>query len=186
MNQTLDSTVEALTFNFASYGVFTLVNNLWTWVAVIMAAVSFWRMRATAATLSCFEKPDDQKPSTSITGRPEEKNPTLSASVGETSRVWPLVCNDGGMTKGEKFKWTVYYEDGDRETDDGGMDMTVAEWSKGDGGREEKEGSGGGGEWWERVLKVRKGEMMCYGYQDLTVLNGNVVRLWDGSCRRRW
>ncbi|KAK8515445.1 hypothetical protein V6N13_139577 [Hibiscus sabdariffa] len=186
MNQTLDSTVEALTFNFASYGVLTVVNNPWTWVAVIMAAVSFWRMRATcgaAATLSRYEK-SDQKPSTSITGRPEEKNPTLSASVGETSRVWPFVYNDGGMTKGEKFKWTVYYEDDDRETHDGDMVMTVAEWSNGDGGREE--GSGGGGEWWERVLKVRKGEMVCYGYQDLTVLNGNVVRLWDGSCRRGW
>lgn len=51
-------------------------------------------------------------------------------------------------------------------------------------------GKGGGGDdyWWdnwEKVMRMRIGggdHMGWYRYQDLTVLDGNVVRLWDG-CR---
>ncbi|KAE8724471.1 hypothetical protein F3Y22_tig00010526pilonHSYRG00014 [Hibiscus syriacus] len=70
-----------------------------------------------------------------------------------------------------------YEEDIDGETTD-------TEWSEGDGNC--TEGSCGGDRWesWERVLRLRKGETGWYRYQDLTAINGNVVRLWDGSCRR--
>ncbi|XWS72310.1 hypothetical protein CRYUN_Cryun02cG0029000 [Craigia yunnanensis] len=195
MNQLLDSPLEALACSYVSFGIFTIVNNLWTWIAVITAAVSFWRIRAAgAATSSCSVKKPDQKPSTCTIHRTEdesrpipeaEEKPTLSAfvsapaSVAETS-VSPLVCNDG-VTKGAKFKLTVYYED-DGESDVDG-EMTVVEWSDSDGDCNE----GSCGEWWEsweRVLSLRKGETGWYRYQDLTAINGNVVRLWDESCRR--
>lgn len=32
---------------------------------------------------------------------------------------------------------------------------------------------------WEMVLKMKTAEMGWYLYQDLTVLDGNVVRLWN-------
>ncbi|XP_022756407.1 uncharacterized protein LOC111304154 [Durio zibethinus] len=197
MNQLLDSPLEALAFNYISFGIFTVVNNLWTWVAVVTgtAAISFWRIRATcAATSSCSVKKPDQKPSTCITDRteddsrpiPEDEEKLASsalvsapASLAGTS-VSPLVCN-GRVTKGGKFKLTVYYED-DGESDEDG-ETTATEWSDGDD--DCKEGSCG--EWWEsweRVLSVRKGETGWYRYQDLTVINGNVVRLWNESCRR--
>ncbi|XWS70116.1 hypothetical protein CRYUN_Cryun03dG0021500 [Craigia yunnanensis] len=195
MNQLLDSSLEALAFNYVSFGIFTIVNNLWTWVAVITAAVSFWTIRAAGTAISsCSVKKPDQKPSTCIIDRTEDESRPIPeaeekqtpsalisapASVAETS-VSPLVCNDG-LSKGGKFKFTVYYED-DGESDVDG-EMKVTKWSDGEG--DCKEGSCG--EWWEsweRVLSVRKGETGWYRYQDLTTINGNVVRLWDESCRR--
>ncbi|KAH1067543.1 hypothetical protein J1N35_032530 [Gossypium stocksii] len=192
MNQLLDSHLEALAFNYVSFGIFTIVNNLWTWVAVITAAVSFWRIRAAGAATSSYSvKGREQRPSTSIDARRpipevEEKHPTAStsvsapASVTETS-VSPLVFNDG-VTKGGKSTLTVYYEDDIGGESDGDIDgeTTGKEWC--DGGGYCKEG-----EWWEsweRVLKLRKGEMGWYRYQDMSAINGNVVRLWDESCRR--
>ncbi|XVE70752.1 hypothetical protein DITRI_Ditri10aG0096200 [Diplodiscus trichospermus] len=198
MNQLLDSPLEALAFNYVSFGIFTIVNNLWTWVAVITAAVSFWRIRAAgAATSSRSVKNHDQKPPTCINDRNEdqsrstpeaEEKPTPSAlvsapaSAGETSGS-PLVCNDIGLgvTKGGKFKLTVYYEDEGESNIDG--EMRVTEWSDGKSDCTE----GRNGEWWEsweRVLSMSKGETWWYRYQDLTVINGNVVRLWDESRRK--
>ncbi|KAL4333488.1 hypothetical protein GQ457_07G039500 [Hibiscus cannabinus] len=188
MNQLLDSRVEALAFNYVSFGIFTIVNNLWTWVALITAAVSFWRIRAAgAATSSC-------SPSSSVIDRPipeVEEKPTASpvvpvstpASVTETI-VSQLDCNDG-VTKGGMPKLTVYYENAFGGESDIDGDTAETEWCNGDGYC--KEGSCGGGEWWEsweRVLRLRKGETGWYRYQDLTAINGNVVRLWDDSCRR--
>ncbi|XWS26549.1 hypothetical protein CRYUN_Cryun26dG0040700 [Craigia yunnanensis] len=197
MNQLSNSPLDALAFNYVSFGIFTIVNNVWTWVAVITAAVSFWRIRAAGAASSSYSvKKPGQKPSTCITNRTQdesrpfleaEEKPTPSAFVStpaavvETS-VSPIVCDDG-MTKGGKFKLTVYYED-DGQSDEEG-EMTVTEW-RSDGGGDCKEGSCG--EWWEsweRLLSLRKGETGWYSYQDLTVINGNIVRLWDESCRRR-
>ncbi|GMI92643.1 hypothetical protein like AT3G43110 [Hibiscus trionum] len=196
MNQLLDSRVEALAFNYVSFGIFTLVNNLWTWVAVITAAVSFWRIRAAgAATSSCSVKSHEQSPSSSVTDRPileVEEKPTAShvvsdsvpapASVTRTS-VSQLVCNDG-VTKGGMPKLTVYYENAIGGESDVDGDTTETEWCSGEGYR--NEGSCGGEWWesWERVLRFRKGETGWYRYQDLTAINGNVVRLWDDSCRR--
>ncbi|KAE8682597.1 Plant invertase/pectin methylesterase inhibitor superfamily protein [Hibiscus syriacus] len=186
MDQLSDSRLEALAFNYLSFGIFTIVNNLWTWVAIMTAAVSLWRIRAAGAATSSYSvKSQEQCPSTSVIGRPipevKEKltvSPLVSApaSVTET-RVSRFVCNDG-VTKSGKPKLTVYYEeDIDGETTD-------TEWSDGDGYC--TEGSRGGEWWesWEGVLRFRKGETGWYRYQNLTAINGNVVRLWDDSCRR--
>ncbi|XVF35179.1 hypothetical protein REPUB_Repub18cG0122800 [Reevesia pubescens] len=200
MNQLLDSPLEALAFNYVSFGIFTIVNNLWTWVAVITAAVSFWRIRAAgAATSTCSVKSPDQKPSTtSIIDRAQddsrpiseaEEKPTIPsasvsapAAVAETS-VSPLVCNNG-VTKGGKFKLTVYYKDDGESDIDGEMKTIKERGSDGDGDCK----GGSCGEWWEnweRALSLRNGEKGWYRFQDLTALNGNVVRLWDElSCRR--
>ncbi|XP_022730992.1 uncharacterized protein LOC111285689 [Durio zibethinus] len=192
MNQLLDSPLEVLAFNYVSFGIFTIVNHLWTWVAVIFtAAVSFWTIRATGAATSSFSvKSHDPMPSTSIIDRsnPEAgEKPTASAfvstpaSVRETSCVSQLVCNDGA-TKGGKFKLTVYYEDDGESDEDGEMTETESS-NEGDYCK-----GGSSGEWWEsweRVLSLRKGERGWNRYQDLTAINGNVVRLWDESCRRR-
>ncbi|XVF48846.1 hypothetical protein PTKIN_Ptkin03bG0221200 [Pterospermum kingtungense] len=191
MNLMLGSPLEALAFNYVSFGIFTVVNNLWTWVAVITAAVSFCTIRAAggATTLSCSVTKTDQKPPTCIIDRAEaEEKPShlalvsAPASVAETS-VSPLDCSDGA-TKGGKFRLTVYYEDdGDSDGDDG--EMTVTEWAGGDGDCK----GGSCGDWWEsweRVLRMRKGETETGWYRclDLTAINGNVVRLWEESCRR--
>ncbi|KAE8714071.1 Plant invertase/pectin methylesterase inhibitor superfamily protein [Hibiscus syriacus] len=194
MNQLSDSRVEALAFNYVSFGIFTIVNNLWTWVAVITAAVSIWRIRAARPAISsCSVKSNEQSPSSSLIDRPTheiEEKPTASpvvsvsspASVTETC-VSQSVCNDGA-TKGGMPKLTVYYYNdiGGKNAVEG--DTTETEWCNGDGYRKEESCGGERRESWERVLRLRKGEKGWYLYQDLTAINGNVVRLWDDSCRR--
>ncbi|MBA0568155.1 hypothetical protein Golob_005666, partial [Gossypium lobatum] len=175
MNQLLESPLEALAFNYVSFGIFTVIHNLWTWIAILTAAVSFWRIRA---VISASVQSNDQKPSASISDRAhDESRPILGADEkpnpsASVSTPPPASVSDTSgsqlVTKGGKFKLTVYYVDDDVDVDSG---MTVTEWSDGGEGR-------CCGEWWEsweRVLRLRKGEPGWYRYQDLTALNGNVV-----------
>ncbi|KAL1189078.1 hypothetical protein V5N11_032496 [Cardamine amara subsp. amara] len=181
---TLDSPlVEALAFEYASFGVLAVVNNVWTWIAVVTAAVSFWRIRVTNSigeshacvlleelTGSISEQESGHLEPHSISGTVKETAPRVKETVAKKE---PLMFDDG-VTKG---KLTMYYEvdvdvDGER-CDDG--ELTAGN----DGG-----GLGDCGEWWERwerVVRMRNGDDGWYRYVDLTVINGNVVRLWDGN-----
>ncbi|GMI89387.1 hypothetical protein like AT3G43110 [Hibiscus trionum] len=179
MKQSLDSPFEALTFNYVSFGVSTVINNVWTWVAVVTAAtISFWRIRAVCAVASSCSvtKLDLNLLSMSISdyfrneSRPilevETKSPPPSTSVSAPKTYSSQsVYNNVASTKGVKLKLTDYYDGG---SDGNDKKMTVTKSCY--------------GEWWEsweRVLRVRKGECGRYRYQDLTIVNGNVVRLWD-------
>jgi hypothetical protein len=78
-----------------------------------------------------------------------------------------------GITKGIKMKFTSYlYEDVDISDDD----TLKITW-------EEKEGRLGWWERWEKLLSTRTGENEngWYTFQDLTMVNGNVVRFWDDA-----
>ncbi|XP_002540459.2 uncharacterized protein LOC8288758 [Ricinus communis] len=184
----LDSRLEALAFNYVSFGIFTVVNNLWTWVALLTAAVSFWRIKtaglkseqprvlSSAICIDTHNNNDEARPETSQPESPP--SPTLSfsdtASSSSLSSRLSIFENDG-VSKG---KFVMYYA-GDRESDgncDGDGCTVVGVW-----------GCGGSEEWPERiVLRTRMSEMGWYRNQDLTVFNGNVVRLWDevrnGNC----
>ncbi|KAJ0238703.1 Transmembrane protein [Hirschfeldia incana] len=180
---TLDSPLEALALEYASFGCLAVVNNVWTWIAVVTAAVSFWRIRVTTIKvedgLGCgllegskaskAEQETGHHEPQAMAG-PVEK--TATAPAMETVDWEPLVCGDG-VTRG---KLTMYYEvddvDGDRCVDRDG-ELTAVHYAG---------GLGSCGEWWERwerVLKMRTGDDDWYRYVDLTVLNGSVVRLWD-------
>lgn len=161
----LDSPLDPLAFNYVSFGFFTVVHNLWTWVAVLTAAVSFWRIRIRAV------------PSAAAMSPPKSDPPLLRDRETETStalltlREDPAGSTDAGGGVRTKGKFIVYYEN------DGGSDgeEEVAEpWG---------DAAGGWSEWWEGVVKRRMGELEWYSGQDRRVLNGNVVRLWEGSGR---
>ncbi|KAJ4908057.1 hypothetical protein Rs2_11715 [Raphanus sativus] len=181
--ETLDSPLEALAFQYASFGVLAVVNNVWTWIAVVTAAVSFWRMKVTTigdngghgcslledVTTSKSEQEADHQEPQEMADPVEEAAAPL---VNET-KVWePLMCDDG-VTKG---KLTMYYEvdvDGGRYVDRE-EELTAVNYYGG--------GFGNSGEWWERwegVVRMRNGDDEWYRYVDLTVINGSVVRLWD-------
>ncbi|CAA7041752.1 unnamed protein product [Microthlaspi erraticum] len=166
---TLDSPLEVFAFDYVSF----VLNNLWTWIAVVTAAVSFWRIRATTSGSENIVRLVEESP------REQTKQQARAPLVVETvprvtvtdTEAWsPLVCNDG-VTKG---KITVYYEeetDGGKDNDDG--EVTDVSY-----------GGGECGEWWEeweRVVRMRNGGDGWYRYVDLTVINGNVVRLWDAN-----
>ncbi|KAH7574520.1 hypothetical protein JRO89_XS03G0306500 [Xanthoceras sorbifolium] len=179
----LESPLEALAFNYLSFGILTVVNNLWTWVAVITAAVSFWRIKTAGAT-SYSPKPEVQpRNDPSATGsRPVPEIISSADSVFElpapaaasdtvrsSSSAVLRDVKDGGETKG---KFTLYYhekEEESRESEDGELTV-VKEW-----GEECRDGCE---EWWERVMRVRVVDMGWHRYQDLTVIDGNIVRFW--------
>ncbi|KAK9948142.1 hypothetical protein M0R45_003730 [Rubus argutus] len=181
MNSVLDSPLEALAFDYVSFGLITVVNSLWTWVAVLTAAVSFWRLRPRGDGVKFLSPPSNDVfkssngcssyPETSPPITEEEQEPPCSGSdpvaVPSSSAKFE---DDGVLTKGVKF--TLYFEE-----DNNGH---VGGEGEGDLTAEETENSGGEN-WWESGLRMRMGDMGWYRYQDLTVLNGNVVRLWDSN-----
>ncbi|CAN8268367.1 unnamed protein product [Cochlearia groenlandica] len=158
----LDSPLEFIAFRF-------VINNLWTWIAVVTAAaVSFWRLRAT--TVNNGGKLSIEEALIEPT-KPPQAVATATCVVETSPRVMtvtevksPLFCNDG-VTKG---KLTVYYyEEEVRGIDD--VDLTDVKY-----------GDGESGEWWERVVRMRNGDHDgWYRDVDLTVINGSVVRLWN-------
>jgi len=194
----LDSPIDALVFDYVNLGILTIINNLWTWVAVITAAVSFWRIRAAGAVKTLAEpspSPDYIERKITESSHPETSSSSSSSSSTTTTTTTPKsvtepaapgsvssspsVFEDNGAKKG---KFVVYYYQDDDRQNEGNIDG---------GGEEELTVLG---EWdrcgeeitlWERMLRVRMGEYGWYRCQDLTVINGNVVRLWDGVRREK-
>ena len=135
----LDSPLEALAFNYVSFGFFTVVNNLWTWIAVVTAAVSFWRIRVAGGVFPAEESAplDDrstrrsvpapetppEKPAPVASPPPEEKSPSQCLS--------PTRCvEEVGATRGSP-KFALYYYDNDT---DGDVTVTEEEEELVDGG----------------------------------------------------
>ncbi|XP_009343378.2 uncharacterized protein LOC103935343 [Pyrus x bretschneideri] len=186
----LDSNLEALAVNYLSFGLFTT-----TWVAVLTAAISFWRLRPRAAASTSSAISSSSSSSLSFRSQPAVSDLCLhgSSPVSEITqsdaaakKVDPPCSvpslakfNDSRvqLTKGSKF--AVYFEDSNVESD-----IDLAATSSLMAGEDEMEGSGSDevvvvANWWDDVLRLRTGEMGWYRFQDLTELNGNVVRLWD-------
>ncbi|KAL0410383.1 UNVERIFIED_CONTAM: hypothetical protein Slati_3628000 [Sesamum latifolium] len=192
----LDSPLEALALNYLSYGFLTAVNNIWAWVAVITAAVSFWRIRAlSSAPVSTSPEPrcrsqDTASTSSSAPPKVAERaaaEPAAVSTAGEaqlssapTKTSCPTLEREGST----KTKFSLYYEEDDfREDDEGGE-------NEDDGDRAAVVGEKSGrcvSEDWERMMVVvRTGDMGWYRWQDRAVFDGSVVRLWDqGRGRRR-
>lgn len=179
----VDSTLEALTLHYVGIGLFSVVNNIWTLAALVTAAVSFWRLRGASLLLhlpghsrrvgSLHEREYTSK---SIDSGPESsirESVTVPAVILDTdTAAAPLACIDGA-TKG---KFVAYY----REDEECDVAAAVEE--------EEKVCDQSlAGEWWEgwekawrmRRKGAEKGTGGWYNYQDLEVLNGSVVRLWE-------
>ncbi|KAF9680358.1 hypothetical protein SADUNF_Sadunf06G0112900 [Salix dunnii] len=188
----LDSPIDALVFDYLNLGIFTIINNFWTWVAVITAAVSFWRIRAAGAGHGVVKTLEEPSPSSAYIERKntESSQPETATSSSTTTATpksvtepaapgslssSPSVFEDNGVKKGKLVVY--YYQDADRQNDcntddDGEEELTVF-------------GELGGGlTLWERMLRVRMGDHGWYRCQDLTVINGNVVRLWDREKNR--
>ncbi|GAB4838107.1 hypothetical protein Ancab_027638 [Ancistrocladus abbreviatus] len=194
----LDSPLEALVFDSTSLTFF--VSNIWTWIAVLTAAVSFWRLRSSGSSQIKSDPPPAQSRNTTATTiGGESRSPTtsscspLSCPVDSTASIPPSgfgseACgpsNSGsngydGVTKG-KFTFAYYSDEEEveeREDDDG---LVEVEWDEGVVR----------GCWSDQETKVmdvmtglRMEDMGWYKYQDLKVLDGSVVRLWEKGRER--
>lgn len=204
---TLGSPLEALAFNYLSYGFLTAVNNVWTWVAVLTAAVSFWRIKTLSLSMPSTPRgriPNGSSnlptpprviilsPSPTVEMLPAEPAPTSGGEGSSSTPPAKAATSFSGweresLTKG---KFTAYF-DGEDESD-GNIGCIQNIYEDGDDDESNGDGdvlaSGLGNEWyerWERVMITKTGNAGWYRCLDLTVINGNVVRLWEGSCRRR-
>ncbi|PSS15437.1 Disks large like [Actinidia chinensis var. chinensis] len=174
----LESPLEALAFNDLSFGFLTGINNLWTWVAVITAAVSFWRIRASGTVAVKADLNDSSPPRVPSSLRTEEATDEPAFISRRTTTAPPMEATEGA-TRG---KFTVYFEKewegegegaSEEEVDDGGVGSLGAVFRGGDDGWCEN---------WENLWRMRiRDDMGWYRYQDLTVMDGNVVKLWDGG-----
>lgn len=79
-------------------------------------------------------------------------------------------CVDCGDHKGniDKFKIVSQWIENGTFSSNGIEELCELEWYEN----------------WEKVIRTKTGEMEWYNYQDLMLIDGNIVRLWEG-CRRR-
>ncbi|XAR51107.1 hypothetical protein NMG60_11005645 [Bertholletia excelsa] len=180
---TLESPLEALALDNLSFGFFTIVNNVWTWVAVVTAAVSFWRLKSIGAgARELKSEGSSENPAGSNLDPAPAPDPAIPAPMPAVSTLETTMATTRG-------KFTLYYED--EEGDERGSAVAAGErdCGRGSGGWVGEVVSRGGGwcEGWEVMLRTRKGETGSgwYRWQDVTVLDGSVVRLWDGETRWR-
>lgn len=150
-----------------------VVNNLIsTWTAVVKAALSFWTIRSELAVQLLHQEEDESPKETAS----DEVEGGVKAALAPSLSLPPATVF---VTKG---RFTVCFFE-DEYCREGGAFMEEEE-----GAVEEMEVDGvcDSGEWWyawKRVLRETSGETGWYRCQDLSVLDGNVVRLWDDIIR---
>lgn len=171
MNALESPPLEALAFNYLTYGVLTAVNNIWTVVALLTAAVSFWRIKSLSVSPKS-DPPPRVRDSSPAKFSPPPPEPVECLQV-ERVRSFRTAESGDGTTRG---KFTVYYNEEDNVREGEGESESECEGFDGRYCYGRDEG------WYERM---KMGGGRWYRYQDLTVLDGNVVRLWDGGCRGR-
>ncbi|CAL0327865.1 unnamed protein product [Lupinus luteus] len=162
----LDSLLQPLPFNYLT---FTSNHLLWTWLALITTAITFWKIRPSSP------HPKSQPDYNSV---PTQTEPVIT----NPPLLKPLVLTED-IDGVRKVKFRVYYEEDEVQckcSENDEKEELLTETATEDWNEEEEEL-----EWWERVLRLRNGENEngWYTFQDLTELNGNVVRLWDGGLR---
>ncbi|KAF7147654.1 hypothetical protein RHSIM_Rhsim03G0226200 [Rhododendron simsii] len=114
----LDTPLEALAFNYLSFAFSTAV----AWLAVITAAVSFWKIRAAG----CAGPAKSQRPD-----RRRINEPITTVSTTTTAVNFVLEETDGSAAANEgkrrlrRGKFTVYYEESDGVEGDSTVDLTV-------------------------------------------------------------
>ncbi|CAH1425327.1 unnamed protein product [Lactuca virosa] len=196
MSIALDSPMEAI----AIHGVLTAVNNVWAWIAFLTAAISFWKIKSSIhlSTHHLFLQlspppppPSPPLPKTSpVAAQPDQSElPSTSArSPSSTSKRHTTFCKLENRKSG---KFSVYYSQDDKtkgDKIDGEFEEDIDSDRKMSSitrnGEEEVRKMSSvrcnhGEDGWEMLLKIKTAEMGWYVNQDLTVLNGNVVRLWN-------
>ncbi|XP_043721744.1 uncharacterized protein LOC122669129 [Telopea speciosissima] len=206
------SPLEALAFNYVSFEYLASVQSFLTCIAIVTAAISFWRIRAVSSNSLHRTKSSGDSPSSSLDGRccstPNLSSPPIQVistwsepeSEKEKKEEEPFhqeqTCSalvgvgaieyddkeDNGRVIKEKF--TLYYQ--------GEEDNTIPPIVGNEDGddfdvvcpfREELYCSDGRWSYDGIRMMRREGDLGWYSSQDLTVFNGSVVRLWD--CHRR-
>lgn len=177
------SPLESVAFDYIISDFSTIfVSNLWTWLAVFCAGAAslFWRGAKSSVTLQLASAESDVpidpvSTSTLITApsEPEMHKVVTSEPELRVLKDTPIVNNGDGVTKG-KFVAYYYPEDSENECND-----EEYEFGNGEGEVHAELSRGFKVDKLERMKEMN--EMGWYCCQDLTVLSGDVVRLWGGE-----
>uniref|UniRef100_A0A7N0V9S9 Uncharacterized protein n=1 Tax=Kalanchoe fedtschenkoi TaxID=63787 RepID=A0A7N0V9S9_KALFE len=170
------SSVEALAFNYLRFGLLVVANNFWTLVAVATAAVSFWRFKlAPSLARHHFRIPSAlDVPPESPSSIPRQEQSAESTSVTPQAPTLETEgYDDGGLVTGKRVYSRFYYDDVmDGQEEEEPVEEEV----------EELVAHGDETMRFDVSERMRWLDLGFYEHQDLRVLDGNVVRLWD-SCR---
>ncbi|XP_078432774.1 uncharacterized protein LOC144704286 [Wolffia australiana] len=153
----------------AAAAVAAAAGTLWTWLAVLAAALGFWRFRSAAVS----------RKSNALSPPPPAA--TAAAAVGECGAATSVfVAGGAAIGVGESALFRFSAADDDTQWSAAGEAAAEEEEEE----EEEMTWQGGGiGPW--------RGDLGWYEALDMGALNGSVVRLWDdekmvaGSPRRR-
>ncbi|KAJ0981086.1 hypothetical protein J5N97_009341 [Dioscorea zingiberensis] len=172
----LEIPLEALAFRYSA----ALAGSLWAWLAVLTAALGLWRIRSSSGSKPVSLPSDPYpKPAPKPIVPAAQAEPLLQPAQPPTPSSFHV--EDVGTPN--KARFTTYYRDESRHSDDDGVES-----------EEEFDGElsySDSGIGWDKLMPVRRrGDLGWYCYQDIAVLNGSVVRLWDGPVttgrRRGW
>ncbi|XP_047309035.1 uncharacterized protein LOC124912455 [Impatiens glandulifera] len=173
--QQQDSPVfEALALNYLTFGFQTLANSLWAWITVITtaAAVTFWGTNTTTAAAA--DSPQDLPPTTTV---PEDEQycrlASTSTSAPDPASIFSADC-DTTIERTTSGKFAVYFAVEEEEMH---FEEQRENWADSSFGKLSMEE-------WEERLKMRM-DFSWYRFQDLTVIDGNVVKVWGGDDMRR-
>ncbi|XP_010917423.1 uncharacterized protein [Elaeis guineensis] len=187
----LEMPLEAIVLRFHSLPAAVAAGSLWACLAVLAAALGIWRIRAVGSRSDDVSLPHSPITSKSEPGQAPSPSPapapsTVPKSPKPTVRAPHCHVEDAGTPKA---RFTAYYGSCDwfDVEDDGDEQVEVDNGRKDDGARVVRarltaplEGFG-----WEGLMVGRRGDLGWYRYQDLTALNGSVVRLWETATSRR-
>ncbi|XP_008803397.2 uncharacterized protein LOC103716956 [Phoenix dactylifera] len=181
----LEMPLEDIVLRFHSLPAAVAAGSLCAGLAVLAAALGLWRIRAVGSRsdVSLPHSPTPPKPEPAQAPAPAPA--PVPRSPEPTARALHCHVEDAGTPKA---RFTAYYGSCDRfdVEDDGDEQAEVDNGRKNDGASLVRarltapiaplEGFG-----WEGLMVRRRGDLGWYRYQDLTALNGSVVRLWDGD-----
>lgn len=96
----LGTPLDALALDFLSFGFFPVViNNIWAWVAVITAAVSFWRIRAVGPLASKSDDPDHKSSPLTVLPPPPQTTEEEEEAASEAASVSTSASSTTPLTK---------------------------------------------------------------------------------------
>ncbi|XP_072979686.1 uncharacterized protein [Typha angustifolia] len=181
----LEMPLDHLAFRFYSLPAIA-ASSLLTWLAVIAAAVGLWRIRSAGSRsdVSALPSPPAPHPPPRIVGATGADVVTPAREEAE-----PMVPSP----RTPKVRFTAYYDaacgGGFRNVDEDGEEEMEMEVDDDDGFSEPIDGAEvemtapwtGGASRMEGMMVGWRGDLGWYDYQDITALNGRVVRLWDGE-----
>ncbi|KAI3802821.1 hypothetical protein L1987_30964 [Smallanthus sonchifolius] len=147
--------MEAVAISYLSHTVL----NVWTWLAFLTATLSFWKIKSSSHSPSPSPSPPHVHHQTPAAPSSAEQQPSTNTSS-------TTFCSLENRRRIGKFR-EYYGED----------DCIAIDPQPEDEDRPIRQVDNG----WEAVLKLKTAEIGWYRYQDLTVLDGSVVRLWNQS-----